>query len=129
MQIAAALGQVPSVKVSGKVGRGEGPEGTVLVTLELDPKKADVGDLAKAAAAETPHRDSRGAPTATLVLPAAKITARNAKKIEEALKNVKGVDASASRADENKKEIHVKLKDQGGARLADIEKALAEFRK
>jgi hypothetical protein len=98
--------------------------------VEFDPAKADVGDLAKAAAAaETPHRDSKGAPSATLVLPAPNITAQNAKKVEEALKDVKGVDAATSRADESKKEIHVKLKDQGGARLADIEKALAQFRK
>ena len=45
------------------------------------------------------------------------------------LKGLKGVDAAASRADVAKKEIHVKLDDQGGAKLADIEKALADFRK
>ena len=53
----------------------------VSVPVMFDSAKADVGDLAKAAAAaDTPHRDSRGAPSATLVLPAPHITAANAKK-------------------------------------------------
>jgi hypothetical protein len=121
---------VPSVKVSGKIGRGEGADALVSVPVVYDSAKADVGDLAKAtAAADTPHRDSRGAPSATLVLPAPKMTAANAKKVVDALKGLKGVDAAASRADLAKKEIHVKLDDQGGAKLADIEKALADFRK
>jgi hypothetical protein len=116
--------------VSGKIGRGEGTEGTVVVPIVYDSAKADVGDLAKAVAgAETPHRDSRGAPSATLVLPAPHVTNALAKKVADALKGLKGVDATASRADVAKKEIHVKLDDRGGAKLADIEKALADFRK
>ena len=100
------------------------------VQVVYDSAKADVGDLAKAAAgADTPHRDSRGAPSATLVLSAPKISDAIAKKIPEALKGVKGVNAAGSRADFAKKEIHVKLDDQGGAKFADIEKALADFRK
>lgn len=118
------------MKVTGKIGRGEGSDGVVTVPVDFDPSKADLGDLAKAAsAAETPHRDSRGAPSATLILPAPKISDANAKKIGDALKNVKGVDAAASRADVAKKTIHVKLDDRGGARIADIEHALADFRK
>lgn len=118
------------MKVSGKIGRGEEPDGLVSVPLEFDSAKADLGDLAKAAAAaETPHRDSRGAPSATLVLPAPKISDASAKKVGDALKDVKGVDAAASRADVGKKTIHIKLDDQGGAKLADIERALADFRK
>jgi len=102
----------------------------VSIPLMFDSAKADVGDLAKAAAAaDTPHRDSRGAPSATLVLPAPHLTANNAKKVADAIKGLKGVDAAASRADVAKKEIHVKLDDQGGAKLADIEKALSDFRK
>ena len=102
----------------------------VSVPVVYDSAKADVGDLAKAAAgADTPHRDSRGAPSATLVLPAPKMTAANAQKVVDALKGLKGVDTAASRADVAKKEIHVKLEDQGGAKLEDIEKALADFRK
>ena len=102
----------------------------VSIPLMFDSAKADVGDLAKAAAsADTPHRDSRGAPSATLVLPAPHITTANAKKVADALKGLKGVDAAASRADVAKKEIHVKLDDRGGAKLADIEKALADLRK
>jgi len=101
----------------------------VSVPVMFDSAKSDVGDLAKAAAAvDTPHRDSRGAPSATLVLPAPKITDANAKKVADALKGLKGVDAAASRADLAKKEIHVKLDDRGGAKLADIEKALADLR-
>src|ERR1700687_2838759 len=66
-QIAKALAKVPSAKLSGKIGRGDGPDGMVSVPVVFDPAKADVGELAKAVAgADTPHRDSRGAPSATL---------------------------------------------------------------
>lgn len=113
--------------MEGKVGKGTGALDTVPVTVDIDPSKADVGDLAKAAAAaETPHR-AKGAPSATLVLPARGVKKTDQAKIRAALKRVKGVDAQASMVGNN--QILVKLDDGGGAKLADIKKALAGITK
>jgi copper chaperone CopZ len=93
-----------------------------MAEVEFDPAKCDVGDLAKAAAdAETPHR-AQGAPSATLVLTAA--TGADEKKVQQALQKVKGVDAKKSSV--KRGEIHVKLDDKGGAKLADIKEALKD---
>jgi copper chaperone CopZ len=102
---------VPSAKVQGKINKG------------------DVGDLAKAAAAaKTPHR-AKGAPSVTLVLPASDLKKGDAKKVSAALKKVKGVNAKATHTSIADKEIHVKLDDKGGAKLADIKKALGDYTK
>jgi hypothetical protein len=128
--VAAALGEVPGAKVQGKVAKGTGKDEISPVTVDLDTAKADVGDLAKAAAdAQTPHRGEVGAPSAYLVVEASGLTEDNAKKLQGALKDVKGVEPKTTNADVKKKEIHVKLDDKGGAKLADIKKALADYTK
>jgi len=121
---------VPSVKVKGKITKGSGEAAIAPATVIIDLKEADIGDLAKAAAdAETPHRGSKGAPSVTLVVKAPGLTEDNAEKVSDALKDVKGVDAKESKANVKKKEIHVKLDDKGGAKCADIKKALADYTK
>ncbi len=121
---------MPSAKVKGRIAKGAGEDAVAPVTVTVDTEKGDVGDLAKACAgAETPHRGSKGAPSVTLVVAAGKLTEDNAEKVADALKDVKGVDAKASKAEVKKKEIHVKLDDKGEAKLADIKKALADFTK
>ncbi len=128
--MAAALGEVPGAKVQGKISKGTGKEEIAPVTVNLDTDKADVGDLAKAAnAAETPHRGEVGAPSTYLILEAPAVTKEDAKRISAALKDVKGVEAKGTHTDVKKKEIHVKLSDKGGAKLADIQKALADYTK
>jgi hypothetical protein len=115
---------VPGAKVTTKPTK-DAP----VAIVDIDPSKGDVGDLAKAAsAAKTPHR-AKGAPEATLVLDAKDLKRGDAKKVQDALKDVKGVNSSASRVDVKAKEIYVKLANKGGAKLADIKKALANFTK
>lgn len=127
-RITAALNQVPGATVKGKISKVKGSDVSP-VSLNIDLAKADVGDVAKAAAAaRTPHLD-QGAPSVTLVIAAVALTDENAKTLADALKDVKGVDAGSSKADVSKKEIHVKLNDKGGAKLADIQKALMPYTK
>ena len=112
--------------MKGKVTAGKDKPTTVTVVIDL--AKGDVGDLAKCCAdCDTPHKGSKGACSATLVVDAPSLTKGNAEKVEAALKDVKGVDAKASKAQVKSKEIHVKLADKGGAKLADIKKALDDF--
>jgi hypothetical protein len=100
---------------------------TVAVVVDIDSSKGDVGDLAKAAAdAETPHR-AKGAPTVALILPGGGLKKGDDAKLAEALEGVKGVDAKASSV--RGKAVIVKLDDKGGAKLADIKKALAKVTK
>jgi hypothetical protein len=120
---------VPDAKVKGKIGKGEGEKMEVKVTVDITPDKGDVGDLAKAAAeADTPHK-SKGAPTTRLILKAPSLTKENAKGVADALKGVKGVNAKQSRADVDEQMIYVRLNDKGGAKLSDIQKALADYTK
>ena len=122
--MAAALGEVPGAKVTTKPTKNE-----PVAIVDIDLSKGDVGDLAKAAnAAKTPHR-VKGPPEATLVLAGKDFKRGDVKKVQDALKDVKGVNSSASRIDFKAKEIHVKLANKGGAKLADIKKALANFTK
>lgn len=98
-------------------------------TVDLDLKKKDVGDLAKAIAdCQTPHR-STTAPAATLIVEVKGLTEDNAKKLGASLEKVKGIDAKASSADAKAKTVSVKLADEGGAKLEDIKKALEEMTK
>jgi copper chaperone CopZ len=123
-EIIGAIEKVPSAKLKEKPSQKK-----PLAVLEIDLAKADVGAVAKAvAAAETPHK-SEEAPGAYLVLSAPGLTAANAKKVGDALKGVKGVTPALTLADAKKKEITVRLKDDGDAKLADITKALAEYTK
>ncbi len=99
------------------------------VTVDVDFKKIDLGDIATAVAgADTPHKTDE-APGANLVLSAPSLTDKNKKGIGDALKKVKGVDALSSIGDLKKKEIIVKLDDKGGAKLEEIKKALATYLK
>jgi hypothetical protein len=99
------------------------------VSVDLDTKKADVGDIAKAiSAADTPHK-AKVAPSAALVVSAPALTADNKSKIKDALKDVKGVDSAETACDVKKQEIYVHLSAKGGAKVADITKALEQFTK
>jgi hypothetical protein len=120
---------VPDAKVKGKIGKGTGDLALVTVTVDIEPAKGDVGDLAKAAAgADTPHK-AKGAPTTRLIVDAPGLTDANAKGVADALKNVKGVDAAKSKANVKDQKIYVRLDDKGGAHLAEIQKALADYTK
>jgi hypothetical protein len=95
------------------------------VTVDLDTSKSDVGDVAKAvAASNTPHK-GKVEPQAALVVPLKKVTAGDSEKVRKALAGVKGVAAKAARAAEG--EVIVELDNQGGARLAEITKALKKL--
>jgi copper chaperone CopZ len=129
-KIAEALGKVPSAKVKGKgIGKGSGKDDGVKVTVTIDLAKSDVGDLAKAVAgADTYHR-TLGAPTASLIVKTTSLTEDSAKNLKQALVNVNGVIAAASTANPKLNEIAVRLDDRGGAKLAEIQKALADYTK
>jgi copper chaperone CopZ len=123
-----ALSKVPSVKVIDKPTK-KSFSTTALTVVDIDLGKADVGELAKAVAdAETPHR-LKEAPSSSLIVEAPSLTKANAKAAVDALKAVRGVDSKESTADVKTKEIHIKLDRRGGARLADIKKALADYLK
>jgi hypothetical protein len=99
------------------------------VSIELDTGKGDLGDIAKAVSAcETPHK-AKVAPAAALIVSAPSLTDGNKSKIKDALKDVAGVDGAETKCDVKKKEIYVHLGAKGGAKLADITKALADFTK
>jgi hypothetical protein len=122
--IAAALSKAESVKVAGLPTK-EQP--TAVVTF--DPAKIDVGDLAKTVAAiPTPNR-SKGTPGAILVLKYQRLDGSSAsdevylpQRVERGCAALKGVDAKKCRLDIKRKELLIRLDDQGGARLADIKK-------
>ncbi len=100
-----------------------------MATIDLDLAKTDVGAIGKAVAiTETPHR-SEEAPGAYLLIDAPALTKANAKKLEAALKKVKGVNADLSSADVKKMQIAVLLDGSGAGKLAEIQKALMEFTK
>jgi hypothetical protein len=123
--INAALQRVPSVKIPSRVVRPEEGDTANLTVFFLAPHNSDVGDLARAIAAAT--SGGRGAVTVDLAVPAPGLTRENAAGVVEALKPVGGVDARASRADVEKKLIYVRLDARGGARRADIYKALPAY--
>jgi copper chaperone CopZ len=122
--LADAVKKVPGAKLK------DAPSLTkTVVTVDVDLKKADLGDIAMAVAgAETPHKADE-APGANIVIAAPGLTDKNKKQVADALKKVKGVDADFSTGDVKAKEITVKLADKGGAKLDDIKKALAAFTK
>jgi hypothetical protein len=128
-KIAAALGEVNEARVKTAIKPGKNKEGLVKVTVDITPAKGDLGDLAKELAkAKMPDKD-KAAPTIALLVKAPSLTDENAKNLKEALKDVKGVSAEASGANPKAHEIHVRLDPKGGAKLADIQKALAEYTK
>jgi hypothetical protein len=135
-KIAEAINKVPGAKVKelpgakGKgIGKGSGKDDGVKVGVIIDLAKSEVGDLAKAVAgADTYHR-TLGAPTASLIVKTTSLTQDNAKNLKQALVNVNGVIATASTANPKLNEIAVRLDDRGGAKLAEIQKALADYTK
>jgi hypothetical protein len=115
--------------VGGKVALKPSKEEPQTVKLELDPGKGDLGDIAKAiSSCDTPHK-AKVAPAAALIVSAPKLTEGNKSKIKDALKNVAGVDGAETKCDVKKQEIYVHLSAKGGAKLADITKALSDFTK
>lgn len=115
--------------VESKVALKATKEESQSVSVNLDTAKADVGDIAKAiCACDTPHK-AKVAPGVALIVSAPALTADNKAKIKDALKNVKGVDGAETKCDVKKQEIYVHLSAQGGAKVADINKALADFTK
>lgn len=92
------------------------------VTVDLDTSKSDLGDVAKAVAGtDTPHKD-KIAPAAALVVPVKGVTKDDTDKVRKALHDVKGVVAKESTA--QKGQVIVPLDNHGGAKLAEITKAV-----
>jgi hypothetical protein len=115
--------------VESKAGLKAAKEAPQTVTIDLDTSKADVGDIAKAiSACDTPHK-AKVAPSAALIVSAPGLTEDNKSKIKDALKDVKGVDGAETKCDVKKQEIYVHLSAKGGAKMADITKALEQFTK
>jgi len=123
-----SMSKVPSVKVVEKPAK-KLLSTTSLTILDIDWGKADLGELAKTIAdTETTHR-AKEIPSSFLILDAPSLTKTNAAKLEDALKGVRGVDAKGSKTDLKKKEIHLKLDGRGGAKMAEVQKALADYLK
>lgn len=98
-----------------------------VVTIDLDTSKSDVGDVAKAVAeAATPHKE-KVEPQAALVVPAKTVTKDDTEKVRNALRGVKGVVAAESSAQRG--EAIIALDNRGGAKLAEITKALKKLAK
>jgi hypothetical protein len=114
---------VPGVKVEGAIKPVKLEAQSV--TINLDTTKSDVGDVAKAiAASDTPHK-GKVEPQAALVLPLKKATKNDTDAVKQALADVKGVVPQVSSAGDG--EVIVQLANEGGARLAEITKALKKF--
>jgi copper chaperone CopZ len=127
-EINRALGDVPGVKVSGKVTKDEP---TARVTF--DPAKADVGELARAVAGV--KTSGREKPSARLVLgykrsddTALKDDEVVPRYVEQALAKLKGkgVDGKGWKLDTKNREVHIRLEEKGGAKLADIKSAFPD---
>jgi hypothetical protein len=123
MAIMNALAKVPNIKVATRPTA----QNPTVILGPLEGAKYDLGDLArKVAGTQTPNR-RKGAPSAALVLTykerdgEAAALARDLKTI---CAKLEGVDAKKCRLDTQNKEVQIKLDDRGGAKLADIKKAL-----
>jgi F0F1-type ATP synthase delta subunit len=115
--------------VESKVALKAAKEAAQTISVDLDTSKGDVGDIAKAISeCDTPHK-AKIAPSAALIVSAPGLTADNKSQIKEALKDVKGVDGAETKCDVKKQEIYVGLSAKGGAKVADITKALEQFTK
>src|SRR5262249_3330764 len=122
-----ALVEVPGVE--SKAALKATKEAPQEVSVTLDTSKADVGDIAKAISeTDTPHK-AKVAPGVALIVSAPGLTDDNKSKIKDALKDVKGIDDDETKCDVKKQEIYVHLSAKGGAKVADINKALADFTK
>jgi copper chaperone CopZ len=115
--------------IDGKVELKATKKDPQIISIKLDTEKGDLGDIAKAVSnTDTPHKDTV-APSATFIFKAPGLTDGNKGKLKDALKDVKGVEAAKTKCDPKKKEIYVLLSGKGGAKLADIKKALADYAK
>jgi hypothetical protein len=117
----AVARKLPLPWVRCKVRRSKGRSRREPAKRKL-PRSPWTWILQRRISAKTPHAGQVGAPSTYLVLPAPGQSAANNTKVHDALANVKGVNAKASNAE--KDEIHVKLDDSGGAKLAEIKTAL-----
>jgi hypothetical protein len=115
-----ALVEVPGVKVQQDLKAAKLAAQTV--TIDLDTSKSDVGDVAKSVAGSTTPHKEKVAPVAALVVPLKGVTKGDTEKIQKALRDVKGVVANESTAQQG--EVLVALDNQGGAKLEDVTKAL-----
>jgi copper chaperone CopZ len=123
-ELGKAFGEVQGLKAPELKATKKEPQ---TIEVKLDTEKGDVGDIAKAVSnADTPHKDTV-APSTTLIVPAKGLTDGNKAKLKDALKGVKGVEVAKTKCDPKKKEIYVLLSGKGGAKLADIKKALADY--
>jgi hypothetical protein len=121
--IAQALSQIPNIKVAT---RPTAQNPTVIVG-PLTGAKYDLGELAQAVAGtKTPSR-VKGAPSTALLLTYKERDREATENLETICAKLKGVDAKKCRLDTQKKEVHIKLDDKGGAKLADIKTAVPSF--
>lgn len=117
-----ALAQIPGVNVSEKATRDK-----PAALVAFDPAKADVGDLARAVAGVKTAAAEK--PSARLVLgyrrfddsllEDAEIVSPRVKQALAKLKG-KGVDSENWKLEAKSHEVHIRLEEQGGAKLADI---------
>jgi len=122
--ILGAIKKVATVKV-----KTEPTQAKPVAVVEIDLAKSDVGAVGKSVAdADTPHKSCE-APAAYVVITASKLAKEDSKKIDKALEKIKGVNAALSSVDVKGKQILVRLDASGSAKLAEIQKALAEFTK
>src|SRR5262249_54899351 len=122
--IVDALRQVPNIKVATRPTT----KNPTVIVVPLEGAKYDLGDLARTVAGtKTPNRD-KGAPSTALLLTYkerdGEAAAALARDLKTTCARLKGVDAKKCRFDTQKKEFQIKLDDKGGAKLADIKKAL-----
>jgi len=115
-----SLSEVAGVKTDAKLkATKEEPQ---FITIEIDPEKADIGDVGKAIAnTDTPHK-AKVEPAASVVIPVKGLSKDDSAKVQKALGGVKGVVAKEARAE--KGEAVVPLDPKGGAKLSEIKKAL-----
>jgi hypothetical protein len=98
-------------------------QGASRTEAEAD-KEADIGKAAdKVNKAETPHKD-KGHPPGLSVVLFAKLDKESAKKAEEAIGKVKGVDKKNSKANAEKGEISIKIDGKEKLKVDDLTKAL-----
>jgi hypothetical protein len=119
-----ALAQVPNIKVATRPTA----QNPTVILVALEGAKYDLGDLARTVAGtKTPNR-LKGAPSAALVLTYkardGEAAASRARDLKTICAKLEGVDAKKCQLDTQKKEFQIKLDDKGGAKLADIKKAL-----
>jgi len=119
-----ALAQVPNIKVATRPTA----QNPTVILVPLEGANYDLGDLARKVAGTKTRNRAKGAPSAALVLTYkerdSEAAAARARDLRTICANLEGVDAQKCQLDTRKKEFQIKLDDKGGAKLADIKKAL-----